>query len=143
MFSGEYSVQLGEKNRVAMPKKLRVNVNGSLYITRGFDESLLLIDEKTWKTFEEKISSHGLFMIDSIDFRRYVVGGLHELTLDKQGRFVVPEGLKNFARLHDEVVFIGVSNWIELWEKERWENKIEKLNTTITQIGENLEYEKR
>ena len=66
------------------------------------------------------------------------MGGATELELDNQGRFVLPEPLKGFAGLNKTVIFLGVGEWIEIWDFEKWESKLKKLSLEVTDIADRL-----
>ncbi|PHR30501.1 MAG: division/cell wall cluster transcriptional repressor MraZ [Desulfotalea sp.] len=57
------------------------------------------------------------------DFVRYVVGGVVECTLDKQGRIILPPALRTAVDLGQEVVLTGMLDWVEIWNKETWDVK--------------------
>jgi len=108
MLIGEYPTQLGEKNRVALPKKVRDAFNGKVIITRGYERCLLVLDTERWESFIAEINKRPLLSLDVRDTKRYILGGAVEVEYDTQGRFVLPEPLKDFARIEDKMVFIGV-----------------------------------
>ncbi len=138
MFIGEYYSQIGEKNRIAIPKKLRDKVNDTLLITRGFEKSLMLLDQVSWNKVKNDFKFPSLVSKDVRELKRFLVGGMQEIELDSQGRFVIPESLIKFAHLKNRVVFIGVGEWFELWDFEEWEEHLENLSRNIEGIAEGL-----
>lgn len=138
MFLGEYLVQLGEKNRVAIPKKLRDLFEGKAIVTRGYEKCLILVDNKGWDFLINDINKNPLLSINLRDTKRFLLGGATEIDYDSQGRFVLPEGLKDFAKIEDKVVFIGVGEWIEIWSQDRWTSKLEDLAGKVSDIAERL-----
>lgn len=138
MFSGEYYSQIGEKNRIAIPKKLRDGVNGTLLITRGFEKSLMLLDKHSWDKMQTDFKFSSLVSKQVRELKRYLVGGMQEIEFDTQGRFVIPESLIKFANLSGRVVFVGIGDWFELWGFDEWENHLKDLSNNIEQISESL-----
>jgi MraZ protein len=75
---------------------------------------------------------------DIRDTSRFLVGGAKEIELDKQGRFVIPQSLLEHAELKDEVVFIGLVNWVEVWDKKKWEERLEYLQEHGEEIAQEI-----
>ena len=138
MLIGEYSLSMGEKNRIAIPKKLRENLNGLIYITRGYENCLLLVDSKRWEQLISEINKRPLLSLDVRDTKRYILGGANEIEFDNQGRFVLPESSKQFAKIDQKVVFLGVGEWIEIWSEESWSEKLNKLSKNVSDLAERL-----
>jgi len=138
MLIGEYESKIGEKNRIAVPKKFRNELSEKLIVTRGYERCLILVDEKRWEELIKSIEVRPLLNASVRDLKRYLVGGAFEITLDNQGRFVVSSALKEFAEFESEVIFIGIDNWIEIWAKNKWLEKVEKLNKEIVDLAERL-----
>jgi len=139
MFLGEYVAQLGEKNRILLPKRLRDElVENIVYVTRGYEECLILVDRQRWINLIQEISKKPILSIDVRDTKRYILGGAIEAELDNQGRFVLTEELVNFAKLESKIVFLGVGEWIEIWDYDKWTKKLEYLTKNVADLGERL-----
>lgn len=138
MFKGEFISQIGEKNRVAIPKKIRDEMQGELILTRGFDECALLVDKQRWKSLLELINKQTILNSKSRDLKRYLIGGSTNIEPDKQGRFVIPEQIKKFANLESELVFVGIGDWVEIWNEEKWNSKVIDLKLNINKIAEQI-----
>ncbi len=138
MLIGEYTTRLQEKNRTAMPKKLREDLEGEIVITRGYEGCLVIVDTKRWHELIETIETRPLTNQDVRNTKRFLVGGASVVEFDKQGRFVIPDILVRYAQLKDELVFVGIENWIELWDLNNWEAKIDNLSKNASDIAERL-----
>lgn len=138
MLIGEYESKLGEKNRVAVPKKFRSELKGNVIITRGYENCLILVDTDRWKELVKSLEIRPLLSASVRDLKRFLVGGAYEVDFDNQGRFVLSQALIEFASLSNEVVFVGIENWIEIWSKDKWLEKITKLATEVEDIAERL-----
>jgi len=138
MFIGEYSTQLGDKNRLAIPKKLREQLSGQVIITRGYERCLIIVDSKRWNKLLEEVNTRPLLSLNVRDTKRFLIGGAVEIEYDSQGRFVLTEGLKEFGNILEKVIFIGVGEWIEIWDEDRWRNKLDELSQNVSDIAERL-----
>ncbi len=138
MLIGEYYTQLGEKNRIALPKKLRDEFSGKVYLTRGYERCLLLVDTSRWKNLMDEINKRPLLSLNVRDTKRYILGGAVEIEYDTQGRFVLPEALKVFAGIEDNVTFLGVGEWVEIWDENKWQAKLELLSENVSDIADRL-----
>lgn len=138
MYIGEYKTQLGDKNRVAIPKRLRLDTSSKFVITRGYEKCLIVVDEHHWQNLISTINTSALLNMDVRDTKRYLLGGAFEFEVDSQGRFVLPDSLKSFADIQKEVTFIGVGEWFELWSLSNWEQRLSNLQTNASEIANRL-----
>ena len=74
------------------------------------------------------MSQSGLGNHDGRSFNRFILGNAFETDVDAAGRIVIPDTLKQFARLTDKVVLAGMYSRIELWDEASWEANIAKVN---------------
>ncbi|HEX9804375.1 MAG TPA: division/cell wall cluster transcriptional repressor MraZ, partial [Candidatus Dojkabacteria bacterium] len=125
MLIGEYESKVGDKNRIAVPKQFREELKEKIVITRGYERCLILVDEKRWRSLLKSIEVRPLLDSSVRDLKRYLVGGANEVHLDNQGRFVLNNLHKEFAGFKESLVFVGIEDWIEIWDKETWVEKIE------------------
>ena len=138
MLIGEYYTQLGEKNRLALPKKLRDELSGKVYLTRGYEKCLLLVDTIRWNNLVTEINKRPLLSLNVRDTKRYILGGAIEIEYDAQGRFVLPEPLKLFAGIEERITFLGVGEWVEIWSEEKWNLKLESLSENVADLADRL-----
>ncbi len=142
MFYGEYSHTLDDKGRAVLPAKFRQIAKEKkikkFYLTRGMEKCLFLFPEEEWKNQEEKFKSLSIMKKDARSFNRLYFSGATEIIPDSQGRFLIPTYLKEYADITKEVVFIGVSNRIELWSKTNWEEFTSQHLQNFEQIAEKL-----
>ena len=110
-FIGEYSHNLDEKGRMAVPAKFRSQLKGAI-ITRGLDRCLFVFNKKDWEILAQKIMSLPLTQANSRAFARLMLAGAMEAPLDRQGRILVPDYLRDYASLDKQSVITGVYNRI-------------------------------
>lgn len=138
MIIGEYQQKLGDKNRIAFPKKFREELGNRLIVTKGYEGCLVIMSPAQW---EEMVSDSvsGPFVSGLIrDTSRFLLASATEIELDSQGRFVVPNYLKEYSDLSEDGVFLGLGRWVELWGADRWNKKRTEVEKGSSVIGEKL-----
>lgn len=138
MIIGEYQNRVGEKKRLALPKKFRDEIGNQLIITRGYENCLVLVNPKMWESIAKEVVNGSFINSRVRDTSRFLVGSAQEIELDPQGRFVVPAPLFDHAKFNSEVVFIGLVNWIEVWSRENWEKKLAQITKDGAKIADEI-----
>ena len=118
MFMGEYNHTIDAKGRLIIPSRFRELLGEEFVLTRGLDGCLSIYPMDEWVAFEEKLRALPLTNKDARTFSRFFVAGATTCQLDKQGRILVPQTLRQFAGLDKDVVLTGNLNRIEVWSKE-------------------------
>lgn len=142
MFYGEYEHTLDRKGRLIIPAKLREvfreNYIEKFFITRGLDKCLFLFTEDEWKLQEQKFKSMPFTSAEARRFNRLYFSGASDITCDRQGRILIPRNLKDFAGIKKEVVIVGVSNRIEIWNKSEWQEFYRNNRESFEEIAEKI-----
>jgi MraZ protein len=137
MFIGEYSHNLDEKGRMAVPAKFRSQLKGAI-ITRGLDRCLFVFNKSDWEILAKKIMALPLTQANSRAFARLMLSGAMEAPLDQQGRILVPDYLRRYAGLRREAIIAGVYNRIEIWDEVSWNRYKSKTEASSDEIAEKL-----
>jgi MraZ protein len=138
MLLGEVVYKVGQKHRLALPKKFRQALGDQLIITRGYEGCLVIVSEAQWQPLITEVDSASFLDINARASARFLLGGAHELLLDSQGRFVVPESLYGYADLDEDVVFVGLGKWVEVWDAKRWQEVQQYLANEGSAIAQRL-----
>lgn len=138
MLLGQYDAKVGAKSRIAMPKKFREILGDSIIITLGYENSLVIVSEKGWKALLEGTEGRPFIQKETRETQRFLLGGASDVKLDSKGRFIIPAYLRNFAKIKDEVVFLGLWRYVEMWDKNRWETYQSNLSENIDKIAKRL-----
>ena len=120
MFMGEYNHTLDTKGRIIVPSKFREQLGMTFVITKGLDGCLFVYSQEEWKTIEESFRNKPLTSKDARHFARFFFAGACECEVDKQGRILIPNNLREYAGIDKDVVSVGVLNRVEIWSKDRW-----------------------
>jgi len=135
---GEYNHSLDVKGRVNFPSKLREDLGERFILTKGLDGCLFVYSMPEWAILEEKIKSMPLSKART--FQRFLFASAIEVTVDKQGRIVIPSNLREYAGLDKDVVIIGASVRAEIWDQKKWEESCrqltpEMIEETMDELG--------
>ena len=138
MFLGEFQHSLDAKGRVTLPAKFREALADGLVITKGMEKCLFVFSRSEWPSLQDKVQSLSLGTKDARQFSRIFFGGATEEELDKQGRVLVPEHLRQYAELDKDAIIVGVSNRLEVWNKENWDAYVREAESSYVEIAEEL-----
>lgn len=138
MFIGEYQHSLDNKGRLIIPAKFRDDLGDVFIITKGLDNCLFVYPKSEWKILEEKLKLLPLTSKDARAFVRFFFSGATECQLDKQGRILIPNNLREHCKLEKDAVIIGVSNRVEIWSKEEWDLYNDDENLSYESIAEKM-----
>ena len=71
-------------------------------------------------------------------FLRFFYSSGIDCTVDRQGRLLIPQSLRDYANLQKDVVLVGGGKLIEIWNKERWEEAFRKSQDGFDQVTDTL-----
>lgn len=135
---GEFQHNIDTKGRVIVPSKFRDDLGYRFVLTRGLDQCLFSYPMEEWRVLEQKLKKLPLTKKDARAFTRFFFSGAVECEIDKQGRINIPAPLRKYAHLEKECVVIGVSNRIEFWAKDVWDEYVLQSEESFADIAENL-----
>jgi MraZ protein len=138
MFLGEYEHSLDDKGRLAVPARFREELGESLFVTRGFDHCLMGFPRQRWEELAQQIGAMTLGQGDARNLRRLLFSGAAEVSFDRQGRVLIPQNLREYAGLRDQVVIAGLNTHFEIWSRERWEQVLNTLDVNGSLFAEQL-----
>jgi MraZ protein len=120
VFTGEYRHAVDDKGRLAVPARFRAQLAGSVVVARWMDTCLAIFPMPAWDELAAKVG--GLPMTDPNArlLQRQLFAGAFETELDRQGRVLVPQGLRAFAGLESEALVLGSRDHAEIWSPPRW-----------------------
>ncbi|GAB2543016.1 division/cell wall cluster transcriptional repressor MraZ [Gracilibacillus alcaliphilus] len=138
MFMGEYQHNIDTKGRIIVPAKFREGLGEQFVITRGLDQCLFAYPMDEWRQLEEKLKKLPLTKKDARAFTRFFFSGAVECELDKQGRINIPAPLRKYADIEKECAVIGVSNRVEFWAEDKWNDFVDVSEESFAEIAENM-----
>jgi MraZ protein len=125
MFIGEYQHNLDEKGRLAVPVKFRAKLSKGVVVTKGLDNCLFLYTMEEWEKLAPKLAAMPISKANTRAFARLMLAGAMDIQLDKQGRIVLPEYLRQFGGIKKKTIIAGLYNRLEIWDEDNW-NKYKK-----------------
>ena len=142
MYYGEYFHSIDRKGRLILPSKFRetskTNFVERFFVTRGLDTCLFMFAEEEWRQQENKFKSIPFTKQEARTFNRLYFSGAVEVVPDKQGRILIPQYLKDFAGIKKDVTVVGVSNRVEIWSREKWQEFYGNSKQSFEAIAEKL-----
>ncbi len=140
MIIGQFNHTIDDKNRLSLPAKFRQEMGKKVVITPGLDSCLFIFSMKEWEKIAERLSvkEGSIFQADNRGFNRYLLGGAVEVEIDGAGRMLIPEHLRDRAKLKSKVVFIGVKDRAELWDESSWESYRSDVESKAGALAEKL-----
>lgn len=139
MLIGSYLGLLGEKRRTAVPKKFLQELGEKLVVAKWYEGCLVLVSEAFWQTLLDRLTGGSrVASIGVRDIERFILGSAFEVAPDGQGRIIIPEILAEFAGFDKDLVFLGLGNRVEIWDKKIWEEKALKIAETTREFIEDL-----
>lgn len=138
MLIGEYKHTIDSKKRLAIPSKIRRELGPKAVITKGLDNCLWIFPSNQWNKLVEKISQLPLGQRDTRGFARIMLAGASEAKLDRLGRVLIPDYLKQYAGLKKNVIIAGVYNRLEIWDEAKWKLFKQSTEKEVDNMAERL-----
>ena len=126
VLTGTYKRSLDQKNRIAIPKKLREQFSNekleNLYIIPGTETSLSIYSAETFNQLSNRLKEVTTNKGPFRNYLRLLYSRSEEAPIDQQGRIRIPERLVSLAGLENEIMLIGVHDHAEIWNMSNWES---------------------
>lgn len=118
---GTYTPKIDDKGRVALPAKFRAQLGSGFVMARGQERCVYVLPMTEFQRMTTQIQRTSMSNKSARDYLRVFLSGAVDEEPDKQGRIVVPQMLRDYASLGNEIVVIGVGTRAEIWNKSAWE----------------------
>ncbi len=135
---GTYTPKVDSKGRVALPAKIRTELTDGFVLARGQEHCVYLLPSSEFRRMAVRIQEASVGDKATRDYLRVFLSGAVEETTDKQGRVVIPQMLRDYAKLGDNVVIIGVGTRAEIWNKEEWEKYLAHNEESYSEIANDV-----
>lgn len=133
LFRGRYESKLDSKGRLSLPSQFResdLSSSHTLVITNSLYKGLRCLDVyslSAWEQLESKIRSLASLKSEVQAFQRFYLSSGQVVDVDSQGRFVIPQSLRQYLGVESEVMLVGMGEKFEIWSTSNWN----KLNDSL------------
>jgi len=121
LLTGEFAHTMDAKGRIKLPAAWEHELADKFMVTRGTGRMLFIFSMEQWALFTKKLMELPLMDKNAQALRRIFGAGARECEVDNQGRFLIPQRLREYANLSKEVIIAGAFTWGEIWNAEAWE----------------------
>ncbi len=132
MFLGQFQHNLDEKGRLMIPARFRELLEGGAYITQGFDHCLMVMTEAYFNKVYERLNALNLTELPARQLRRQMLSNAYPVEIDKVGRILIPQNLREFIPIGGEAIVAGQGEYFEVWIPAEWSKQQELLKDTET-----------
>ncbi len=143
-FSGEYKITLDPKKRINIPAAIRkilpAESDGKLVFTKGFEGCVFMFPGIEWKRLTELLMTLNSFDLNVRNFIRVFVGSAHTISMDSQGRVLLPEPIIEMADVKKDILLQGSLNKWELWNPELYQTYLTSNNIKIENLAEQINF---
>ncbi len=136
MFTGSYFHLLDNKGRVSISPRYREILQerqDRILILTNFDGYILSFPQSEWLKIEAKLAEQAIFRKDVRAFQRFLISGVQECPLDRQGRILIGPYLREYAKLSREVALVGAVRCFEIWDRATYEAHRKQLEATVNE----------
>ncbi|ETP72472.1 mraZ protein [Lachnospiraceae bacterium JC7] len=122
-FTGEYHHNLDAKGRLIIPAKFRDQLGMEFTVTRSLDGCLAMYAAREWEALEDKLNALPMTNEKARSLKRFLLGSANTCEIDKQGRILIPQVLREKAGLDKDITLLGVGDHIEIWNADLYNEK--------------------
>lgn len=130
MFLGQYRHNIDTKGRLTIPARYRELLEEGAYITQGFDQNLMVLTAPNFETLTYSVNQMSITDPTARELKRLLFSTADRADLDKNGRILVPQFLREQTGLDGEATLVGVGDYFEIWPVAAWEKQLEMLKDT-------------
>ena len=130
MFLGQFQHNLDGKGRLMVPAPFRQTLEGGAFITQGFDRCLMVMTEPYFQEVYQRINSMNLTDPAARMLRRLILSNAYSVEVDKVGRILVPQNLRQFVGFNGEAIVAGQGEYFEVWTPTEWNAQMDAIHDT-------------
>jgi MraZ protein len=130
MFLGQFRHNLDDKGRLTIPAVFRDSVGQGAFISQGFDRNLMVMTAAYFQQVYERINAMSITDPSARLLRRLLLSSAYQVEVDKAGRILLPQHLRQFLGLDGEAMVIGQGEYFEIWSPADWDEQLQALEDT-------------
>ena len=132
MFLGQFQHNLDDKGRLMIPARFRELLAAGAFITQGFDMCLMVMTDIYFKQVYDRINAMNLADPTARLLRRLILSNAYPVEVDKVGRILIPQNLRQVAMLESEAIVAGQGEYFEVWTPAAWNEQMAELQNIET-----------
>lgn len=138
MFLGSHQHTIDDKGRLTLPAKWRAELVSGVVVTRGLENCLFIFPQNKFEAIAHEIDEAGIELEDARYWARYLAAMAEQVEVDKQGRILIPQNLRDFAHLDGDVMVVGVMSRIEVWSPQAHQENNSKVESDAALVAERM-----
>lgn len=139
---GEYDCKLDAKGRFLVPSGLRKQLpegqQDAFVVNKGLDDCLVLYPQEVWEKEMRMLQSRNRFEKKSRAFLRMFLNGATEVSLDSNGRALIPKRLAEQVGLEKEIVLVAQIDKVEIWDRARYDEWMANPDFDFSELAEEV-----
>ena len=136
MFLGTHTPRLDEKGRLILPAKFRDELAGGVVITKGQERCLYVFPTPEFARIAAQLREQPMTNKAARAYSRVFFASAHDEVPDKQGRVTIPAPLRTYAGLERDLVVIGASTRLEVWDATAWQEYLGDSEDAFADVDE-------
>ena len=132
MFLGQFQHSLDEKGRLMIPARYRELLAAGAFITQGFDKCLMVMTDVYFQQVYDRINAMNLADPTARLLRRLILSNAYPVEVDRVGRILVPQNLRQALALESEAIVAGQGEYFEVWTPADWNAQMDQLQDIET-----------
>ena len=134
--TGDFACALDDKGRMILPAKVRAELpDGQLVVTKSVEPCLWLFTMQDWDSVSSDIIGRSsLWDEDSRYLVRWVISPAQTIEIDRTGRIVIPQTLREYAGLSKDARLLWMMSSMELWDAEKLGTNLEVARSRAREV---------
>ncbi len=127
MFLGQYTYRIDTKGRMTVPARFREELTDGAYISQGFERNLMVLTDSSFELIAKKANEMSITDPTARQLKRLIFASADRVELDRAGRILIPQFLREVANLDGDAIVVGVGDYFEIWSPDAWEPQADQL----------------
>jgi MraZ protein len=130
MFLGQYRHNFDDKGRLTIPARYRELLENGAYVSQGLDRNLIVFTKDRFEHLTLQLNRMNMTDPAVRQLKRIFFANSNYVEVDKAGRILIPQFLREVSGLNGEAVIVGSGEYFEIWSPEIWAGQEELLKDT-------------
>jgi MraZ protein len=129
MLRGNFPTKVDGQGRIKLPTALRKRIEElyglQMFVTSVTGKNALIYPMEEWEEIEAKLLEPPKLLPEKVKFLRNAAYYGQVSSMDKQGRVSIHPLLREAAQIDGEVAVMGYLNYLQVWNKDRFQELLE------------------